>query len=69
MKIDAVEWVKENPEKLTEEETAQLNEHDFFDQMEAGELSMSLPDLMTVINILGEAYNRDINNNAVGGKL
>lgn len=52
MKVDGIEWIKNNKEKLSSEEIESLNEYNFFEQVENGELEMPLVKIVELMDLI-----------------
>lgn len=52
MKITEVEWIKDNLEKLDDEDISELNEFDFFEQIKKGEIDLPILRLLELWSAL-----------------
>jgi len=51
MKIIEIEWIKENRDKLDDEDIEDLNEFNFFEQLDNGELDLPLRRMMDLFKL------------------
>lgn len=56
MKITEIEWIKQNKHKLTEVEINALHEFGFFEQVEQGELSLKITQMLLLMELVTQIH-------------
>ncbi|MFJ8247256.1 hypothetical protein [Peribacillus asahii] len=58
MKITEIEWIKQNRDRLDEEDIKALNGFNFFEQLENGELDLPLPKMLELMKLTMKIHEK-----------